>query len=193
MNSPLQRLLRAIDPAQTYEQCARRSNDALNTFKMPPALITDWYRFQGCLIRFMQHLDQHLLGLPPSAPTNVQMLWSRCLEVLRSSDGKSGAMAAFECARTGNEGGLYQVLKTMARSLADEYALAQIKVQVSAFWGSLSIPAKLAATDEYLQIAGHLVPSEMAEAGAVRIRADLPKVLIEHPKLLWQLQKALRR
>ena len=196
MNSPLQRLLRAIDPSRTYDECSRRADAALNTFKMPPALITDWHRFQGCLIRFLQHLDQHLLRLPPSAlsaPTNVEILWSRCLAVLVHAYGPNGAVAAFECARTGNEGGIYDVLKTMARGLADEYALAEIKAQVGAFWASLSVPAKLAATDEYLRIAGHLVPGELAEAGAVRIRANLPKVLIEHPKLLRQLQQAVRR
>jgi hypothetical protein len=65
--------------------------------------------------------------------------------------------------------------------------------QVWAFWDSLSIPAKLAATDEYLQLAGQLVPGEIAEGSAVRIRANLPKVLIEHPKLLRQLRQAVRR
>jgi hypothetical protein len=193
MNSPLQRLLRAVDPARTYGECTRRADDALNTFPMPAARITDWYRFHACLVRFMQHLDHHLLRLPPSAPTDVEMHWSRCLRVLVGIYGDSGAMAAFECARTGNEDGLYGVLRTFAHRLADEYALAEIKAQVWAFWDNLSVPAKLAATDEYLRIAGHLVPGEMAEGSAARIRANLPKVLIEHPKLLRQLQQAVRR
>jgi hypothetical protein len=193
MDSPLQRLLRAVDPSRTYEQCARCADEAINTFVMPPAQITDWYRFQGCLIRFRQHLDHHLLGLPPSAPTNVGMIWSRCLTLLVGIYGDSGAKAAFECVRTGKEGAIYSVLKNMSRSLAEEYAQSEIKVQVWAYWGSLSVAEKLAATDEYLRIAGHLVPGELAESGALRIRADLPKVLIEHPKLLWQLQRSLRR
>ncbi|MGA2500891.1 MAG: hypothetical protein ABSH20_24400, partial [Tepidisphaeraceae bacterium] len=147
MNSPLQRLLLAIDPARTYEEGSRRVAEALNTFPMPPALITDWYGFQACLIRFLQHLDHHLLRLPLSVSTHTEIAWNRCREVLIGIYGDSGPLAAFECARTGNEEGLYGVLKSLARGLADQYALAETKAQVWAWFncGRLKVTL-LAAT-----------------------------------------------
>jgi len=57
---------------------------------------------------------------------------------------------------------------------------------------ALSVEEQLAASTEYLQKYGHLLPSELTEGSAARIRANLPKVLEEHPHLIQRLRQVGR-
>ena len=102
--------------------------------------------------------------------------------------GSNGEKAAFEMARTGNEGGLYAVLKKMAQTMGEHYAENEVSAKVLFYWNGLTVPEKLAAADEYLGKYGHLLPSELTEGSAGRVRANLPKVLEEHPRLLRRLR-----
>ena len=52
------------------------------------------------------------------------------------------------------------------------------------YWNGLSLPEKLAAPDEYLREFAHLLPEELVDGSAARVRADFPKVLEEHVRLV---------
>ena len=43
--------------------------------------------------------------------------------------------------------------------------------------------------DEYLKKYGHLLPSELTEGSAARVRANFPKVLAQHPKILQKTRR----
>jgi hypothetical protein len=103
--------------------------------------------------------------------------------------GSSGDKVAFELARTGNEGGLYHVLRKLASRLAEEYAGNEIRARISDWWHRLSVPQKFAAMDEYLAAFGHFLPSELTEGTAARLRADFPKVLAQHPYLMQRFRR----
>ena len=92
-------------------------------------------------------------------------------------------------ARTGNEGGLYGVLRKFARRTVEGYAADEIAARVGDYWNNLSTEEKLDAPREYLRQYGHLLPSELTEGSAAGIRAFFPKVLKEHPRII----KGLRR
>jgi hypothetical protein len=92
-------------------------------------------------------------------------------------------------ARTGAEGGLFSVLKAIALRMAEEYTENEIHARVSDYWNRLTPDEQLAAGDEYLEKYGHLLPDEMTEGSAARIRVNLPKVLIQHPKTLQKTRR----
>ena len=52
MSTGLERLLRSLDPVQTYDQNARRADDAVNSFPFAKGLVTDWEEFKSCLVGF---------------------------------------------------------------------------------------------------------------------------------------------
>jgi hypothetical protein len=95
-------------------------------------------------------------------------------------------------ARTGNEGGLYAVLKALAMRMAEQYTRNEVSAKVSFFLDSLSVDEFLAAADEYVSKYRHILPSEMTEKGAGRIKANFEKVLNEHPFVIQRLQMAGR-
>jgi hypothetical protein len=72
--------------------------------------------------------------------------------------------------------------------MIQEYAGNEIRVRISHYWHSLSVDEQLAATDEYLEKYGHLLPWELTEGSAARVKADFVKALAEHSKIIKRLR-----
>lgn len=94
--------------------------------------------------------------------------------------------------RTGKEGGLYRVLKTVADQMAEEYAQNEISGRIYDYWNRLTTDEQVAATDEYINKYGHLLPAELTEGSAARLKANFPKVLEEHPKIIRRMRRVGR-
>lgn len=192
MQTKLDRLLESIDPERTLEENDRRVDEALNGFQSPAAVITNWDRFRDCLIRFLCHVESTVLKIPPPKQVDIDFEWGRCFRILQKDYGPNGEKAAFETARTGNEGGLYRVLKTFARRMAYEYSENEINAKVLFYWKTLSVEEQLEAPSEYLRKYGHLLPPELTEGSAARVKVEFPEVLKKHPQLVRRLRKVGR-
>ena len=190
MATPLDQLLDSIHPSRTLEEMDRRVDGAINAFPADAAQITDWEAFRLCLMQFMRHVENTALGMTPGRHdvADVDFLWGLCCRILIREYGPNGEKAAFEMARTGNDGGLYAVFKRIGRSIATQFAGTEIQARVQRYWDGLSVEEKHKAGDEYLEKYGGLLPSELTEGSAARIRANLPKVLQEHPKMMQRLR-----
>jgi len=194
MASKLEALLAKIRPDRTIDPIGRDVDDAVNSFPDCTAQVTEWPEFEALLGRFLGHVEAHILHIPDAAFVgDVGFSWSRCINFLNRAFGSSGPKAAFEMARTGNEGGIYAVLRKVASLIAAEYVNNMIGACVWSYWNSLSVDEKLAAGEEYVAKYGHLLPGELVEGSAARIRADLPKVLQQHPRLVRGLDRVGRR
>ena len=187
MPTQLDRLLESIHPRRTLIETARRADEALNSFPINRSQITDWDEFRDCVAAFYQHVLCGVLGITGTPELDRDFSEGLGLNVLIEAYGPNGEKAAFEMARTGTEGGLYAVLKKIARSIAHQYAQREISARVSSYVRSLSAAEEMAAADEYLGQYGHLLPSELTEGSAARLRGNLLELLIHHPQLLDQL------
>ena len=192
MGTRLDQLLDRIAPPRTIDETASRTDRALNSFRLKTALITDWEEFKACTAEFYCHVENTVLRLNPRRSVDLEFDWSRASRLYEREYGSSGEKAAFEIARTGNEGGLYAALKALARRMAEEYAGNEISARISRFLGELSVDEHLAMADEYLEKFGHLLPSELTDGSAARIRANMAKVLEEHPRLVRALRQVGR-
>ena len=195
MATGLDQLLDSISPDRTLEQVSARADQALNSLAPPRSCVRDWDEFRYLLIRFMLHVEAHCLRLrQPLDPATLDAdyCWGRCVQTLMELYGASGDRAAFEIARTGNEGGLYSVLKKVGRRIAEDLGKTEISAKVSSCWEALSVQEQLALADEYLHRYGHLLPSELTEGSAARVRANMPRVLQEHPHLIQRLRSVGR-
>lgn len=188
MSTALEQLLTDIDPSRTYDQTFARADEAINTFSFDRVQITDWRDFNTCLAEFFTHVEAKILQLHP-CPLDVDFHWGRCSQLLHHIYGHSGEKAAFEIARTGNEGGLSSVLRAVAMRMADEYAENEISARVGEYWQRLSVDEQISAATEYLDKYGHLLPSEMTEGYGTRIRANFPRVLARHPQILRKTRR----
>jgi len=189
MKTILDGLLASLDPARTSDQVSARVDIAINTFSDKRYIIKDWKQFRFILIRFFKHTESLALRIQNQRANDLVMDWGRCARLLRKEYGPNGEKAAFEMVRTGTQGGLYAVFKSVGKQMIDEYAGNEIGAKISHYWHSLSVDEKLAATDEYLAKYGHLLPSELTEGSAARIKADFVGVLEEHPKMINRMRK----
>jgi hypothetical protein len=192
MKTDLDRLLEDLDPERTIEPAFRRADAAINSFPMRCAQITDWNEFTSCILAFIAHVESHILCLRQPVRSTFDFDWGRATRILAHVYDRNGEKAAFEMARTGNEGGLYRVLKAVAMQIAEDLSENEIAARVSAFWQSHSPAEVLEASRQYLNRYGHLLPSEMTEGSAGRIRANFLRVLEKHPKLVQQLRRVGR-
>lgn len=188
MSTKLERLLESIDPEIVSNETARRADQAIDSFSVDEGKSTVWDEFQALMARFLCHVENAVLRLNPQRSVDFYMDWGRCCQLLVKEYGPNGEKAAFEMTRTGAEGGLYSVLKAVARRLAENYTQNEISAKISHYWNSLSADEMYDATTEYLQKYGHLLPSEITEGSAARIRANFLKVLEQHPKLINKMR-----
>ena len=192
MTTKLDWLLESIHPNRVSEITDRRADDAINSFVVEKDRITDWDEFRKYVVRFSLRVETEVLQLMKAFETDVEYGWGLYSKILHKAYGPNGEKAAFEMARTGNEGGIYAVLKKIARTLAENYARNEVSARVGRFWEGLSTEEKLAVGEEYLEKYGHLLPSELTEGSAARIRMNLPRVLEEHPRLMKRIAKVGR-
>ena len=188
MRPKLKELLDSIHPRRTLDKTAGRADEAINTFSAGRSQITDWDEFRRCIIRFAKHVDSKILRARRIPDMELDCAWGHYSKVLHEAYGRgSGEKAAFEMVRTGAEGGLYGVLRRFADVQARKYAQNEIAARISRFWGALSASEMLKAVDEYLVEYGHLLPSELTESGAARVKMNFPQVLAEHPRMMQRL------
>ena len=189
----LDQLLSSIDPERTTDQVARRIDEAINSFLPGPGQINRYDDFVTYVICFCRLVEATVLRLQGGSPNaNPDLDRGRFMHVLSRAYGAQGLRTAFEMARTGNEGGLYAVLRKLGEVLAGQYAENEIAARVWSYWNGLSMAEKHAAADEYLSKYGHLLPSELTEGSAGRVRANLPKVLQEHARMMQRLRRVGR-
>jgi len=191
MQTKLDKLLAFISPEKTIVETYNRANEAINTFQAS-ARIENWDEFRYCMAQFLQHIDFCVLRLSKPVDLSFNHYLSWFPHVLIKVYGPNGEKAAFEMARTGNEGGLYSVLKAVAMHRAEEYSQSEILAKVGAFLDSLSVNEQHDACSEYISKYGHLLPSEITETNAIRIRANFRKVLEKHPRLLLKFHSVGR-
>lgn len=191
MQTKLDRLLAFISPEKTIVETYNRANEAINTFQAS-ARIEKWDDFGYCMAQLLQRLDVCILRLSRPVDSSLDYYLSWFPNILIQVYGPSGEKAAFEMARTGNEGGLYSVLKAVAMRRADEYSQNEITARVADYLANLSVDEQFDACSEYISKYGHLLPSEITETNVIRIRANFRKVLEKHPRLLLKFHSVGR-
>jgi hypothetical protein len=192
VKTKLDNLLESIDPARTIDQVSARIDDALNSFSAKSGIIKDWDEFRKLFSTFFRHLENHVLRIHTFRSPNPDIDWGHCCKHLKNKYGINGEKAAFEMVRTGTQGGFYKVLKEVAGQMKEEYAGNEISSRINHFWNALSVDEMIEAIEEYIEKYGHLLPSELTEGSAGRIKMNFPKVLKEHPRLIKRMRNVGR-
>ena len=189
MPTDLDKLLLKIDPSRTYDAVYARVDRAFNSFTMPQSPITRRSEFESVLADFCCHIEKTVLKPNPGFPADREFYWIRASNLLNKAYAPNGYQTAYTIVRTGKEGGLYQVLKKIADLMAEKYSENQINYEIYTYWETLTVDEKLAASDEYMHKYGHLLPKEMTERKAPRVKSFFTKILQEHPKIFLRLRR----
>ena len=114
MPTKLDQLLDSIDPDRVLSPVSARVDEAINTFPIRIAQIVDWNQFKRHLTDFVVHVEQKGLRLRAPVRMSAEFEWGRCVHMLIAKYGRDGDKVSFDLARTGKDGGLYEVEKKVA-------------------------------------------------------------------------------
>ncbi len=192
MTTKLDRLLEQLDPDRTINETAARCDQALSSLYADAAPPQDWDEFKTWMARVFRHCENEVLRLTPPLAVDPNADWGRCADLLRQEYGPKGEFNAFQAARLGLEGGVHAVMKAVAKRMAEDYADNQTACCVGEFFSELSLEEKLAVPDEYIDKYGHLIPADMLEGRAARIRGNFLEVLKQHPRVIRQMRNTGR-
>ena len=189
MATPLLDLLARIELIPVDVE--RRVDAALNEFEPPGVAISDPAAFEACLAALFHHLELAILGARPHRPPNVSFDLGRYVHLLDREFGRGRSVAAYDLARTGSGGGLRHILTKLGQAVGREHAENQIRTLVSFYWRSRT-PEELASDSaDYVAHCEGILPSEMTEGGAARLRASFFDVLCQHPFAVQMVTRAM--
>lgn len=189
MDARLRELLIDLEPERVLDPVARRTDEAINTFGPVPAVLTDWEAFRRLIVDFGRHVDATVIGTSAFPEMEIDYAWGLYAKDLHKAFGKlHGEKSAFDRARTGVAGGLLGVLREVAEERIEKRQKQHIEARVGVFWQELSDADKLAVMDQYISEFRHLLPSDLVEDGAFRLKMSFLKVLAEHPRMLQRLR-----
>ena len=187
----MDRLLWALHPDRAIHPWHRCADAALANFERPRGQITTLSAFADVVVVFYWHVLGHLLGLGAPLQLSTKAAWSAVREILQKTYGPAGHVAAFEMTRTGVNGGLPAVLRTIANKMAERASREEIHRQVTGFWNLLSTAGWLATGPLLLQRLQALLSPELAIEIAARLQADPPAFLEELPQLLLDFEQRM--
>lgn len=162
-------------------------DEAVNSFSAP-ARVATWDEFHEVIARFYRHVENEVLRI--SMDCDVSFDRSNADRVLAGVFGH--ARVAFDLARSGQEGGMFKVLRTLAQGMAEAYSEREIGARVADFLDGLSFDEERAVAREYIERYGHLVSSELMEGSPAYVQANLQRVLAGHPRIVQRVRGATR-
>ena len=186
MATKLEKLLEEIDPSRTIDKAETRINDALAHYRLEKNTVTSWEEHKICLAEMVTIARNAILNIPSNIGSDLEINYSQAFHYLEGE--YSSIQAVYDIMKTGAEGGIYKILQTLARLMAEDYSQNEIKARVAAYWSRLSVDEKLAAPDEYIEKYRDILPQKIKE-NPIRLKVAFWQVLEEHPRMLKRLRE----
>ena len=169
-------------------------HERFNRFPMPSApCVTNIEEFQELIARFFRQLFCPHLPIGLDWKLQRECLCAQAFSLLQREYGAQAWVRTCDLARSGNEGGLLGVLRTLTGLLQQELYRRRAWALVDPYWRSTP-PARIVKdAQDYLKAYGRLLAGEMAEGSGAPLLAEFQKVLLEHPRLIREMRRAVRR
>ena len=170
----------------------QRIDAALNSYKPPSAIIRDRTAFVQVIAELHHAVACHLYHTQKDWPIDVEFEYGITLLFLKQEYGRNGDLAALEIARSGEEGGIRSVLRTVAQAMGKKHAEELISLCVDSYWTGQKAHELIEDARSYVRQFASLIPAGMLESGGVRIMAEFRQVLKKHPFMIAELRRKTR-
>lgn len=191
MATALEELIKTIDPSRTIERVSAAVDEAFNSFKYSN-LIRTFEDYEEYMARFVQHIEQIVLKFQSNSPYNKEFFWSRYVNLFNRGYEPEAWKWNYEKVMTGEDGGLYKILKDVAALILKDRSGNEISARISAFWNALNTEEQLNAIDEFIRKFGHTLPPKFTEGSAVHLKMHFPRFLEQYPQFLLEMRRSIR-
>ena len=183
LKNKLENFLETIDPSVTIDPIERKYNESLNNFRTQNNTVNSVDECIDLLNRFVQDIM--------NAPSSMGMIgYSQAIHHLQKEFPSQTEITIRDIMMSGAEGGVYRILKSIIISMAEEHAHNAISSRVTNFWNSLTTEEQVAMPAAYIDLCGHLLPSDVKGRGSYHLAAFW-NVLIEHPGMVKRYRERL--
>ena len=191
MATRLEKLIESIDPSRTIDRVSAAVDDAFNSFRnRNPIRTFDDYR--EYMSKYVQHVEQIVLKIKSNDPYDKEFFWTRYSNLVNSGNDREAWKWNYEKITTGQDGGIYKILKDVAAKILEDRSKREISARIWNLWNSLTDDEKLDTVDEFVDLLGHLLPTKYTGGNAAYLKMNFPRVLESYPQLLMELRRSLR-
>jgi len=191
MSTRLEELLESIDPSRTIDRVSAAVDDAFNSFRSRNPIRT-FDDYEEYMSKYVQHIEQIVLNFKSNDPYDRQFFWTRYSNLVNSRNDPDAWKWNYEKITTGQDGGLYKILKDVAAMILEDRSKREISARIGNFWNSLTNDEKLDTVDEFVHLLGHLLPTKYTGGNAAYLKMNFPRVLESYPQLLMELRRSFR-
>jgi hypothetical protein len=189
MATKLKLLLEKIDYQNLFEADERRVERILAEYRSERNTIDDYDEFKKCLIDFVSRIYGAIVN-SPNAFENADDLFMHglALKFLNTKYPGNTERTVYEIMHSGAEGGVYQILKSLAEVMMDKIYKDGVDHYIALFMEEITFEERAAAVNEYLSEYGDKLPTNYKnDPNMVMIAFD--KVLYEHAIMMRRLRR----
>jgi hypothetical protein len=192
MATRLEELIESIDPSRTIDRASAAVDDAFNSFRHENP-IRSFDDYEDFMAKFVFHIERGVLKFGSNVPYDKGIWLARYSHLVKEGHGPDAWKWNYEKIITGQNGGLYQLLKDVAAMILQDRSGKEISARVWRFWESLTDDEKLETANEFLQKFGRMLPSEYnGGGGAYLLVMNFTRVLEKYPQLLMEMRRSMR-
>ena len=191
MSTRLEDLIESIDPSRTIDRVSAAVDDAFNSFRNDDP-ITTFDEYCEYMSKYVQHIEQIVLGFRSNDSYDKEFFWTRYSNLVNSGSDPEAWKWNYEKITTGQDGGIYKILKDVAAKILEDRSKREISARIWNLWNSLTDDEKLDTVDEFVDLLGHLLPTKYTGGNAAYLKMNFPRVLESYPQLLMELRRSLR-
>lgn len=188
MATKLQQLLDKIDYKNLFEADKRRVERVLSQYRSKRNTVENHDEFKKCLVEFVGQIYGAIINVPNGfrSASNSHM-FSLAIDFLKSKYQGNTEITVYEIMHSGAEGGVYQILKTLAQIMTDKIYLDGVEHFIARFLDEISYDERTVYAKEYLNKYAYILPSNYKnDPNMVLISFD--KVLREHAIYMKRLR-----
>jgi hypothetical protein len=175
MPTKLDKLLQDIDPSKTIDEGEKRMAKGVASYHRDKNTVDTWEECEECIADMAYHLSNAYFNQPKSYKSRPD--FGLASNLLREEYGSHRTINRIMM--SGAEGGIYTILKTLARLIVNFYTRKNINCMVLDYFNNSTPDEHFAAAKEYYKLYKHLLPE--GEDSFETIYAYFHNILREHP------------
>ena len=188
--SEILEILRDLTSRQYIDRMHTDADRAINEVATA-GIIDSFDEFKNIIVKLIISVNKYALKINNNIGGGREYYLNSAFKALSKKFGPNGEKAAFEMARTGKNGGLYEVLKVVAYGYIDTLNENEAQSKIGYLWQIMDNDCKFTLMDQYISEFGHLWPAEMTESSAARLKVNFPATLQLHIKNVRKLSDSM--
>ncbi|MFZ1288527.1 MAG: hypothetical protein WAR79_00435 [Melioribacteraceae bacterium] len=182
-------LLNEIEYGNKWKTYELKIEEIISNYNLRENTIKTYAEYRKLLANFMKQIWMAFFDNPNSINhIDEGILINKALETLKNTYHDDTDLVVFKIMNTGAEGGVYQVLKTLAKNWINNLYNQHIRLKISEFVEKQTWQERENTAKEYLNEFKDILPNNFI-SDPLQIAVSLKNVLIEHPKMIKRINE----